>query len=147
MTTLQTRRPGSMPQWQRMAFWPAVVICSFSGLSYLIAREFFSSHSFFGNSKILAAHGVSAYFIVFLLGSMATGHVRLGLRLRKNRLSGVGNLIAMSLLVITGWGLYYGPEEIRDGVVLLHWLCGSMFLLILFWHLIPKNQQTPLNAK
>ena len=87
--------------------------------------------SLLGDRSVLTVHGISAGWAVFLLGTVAVGHIRVGWVLRKNRLSGVGNAAALGLLTLTGWGLYYGTEEMRDLTVLAHWSLGLGFVAVL----------------
>lgn len=134
MTNL--RRPGTMPRWQRGAFWLGMGLCCVSGLSYLLGHEFLMATSLLGHRTMLTLHGISAGLAVFLLGTVAVGHIRVGWILRKNRASGVGNVFALSLLILTGWGLYYGSEEIRDFTVLAHWLLGLGFVVVLSLHVV-----------
>ena len=131
------RRPGRMPLWQRVAFWLGMGLCCLSGLSYWLGREFYIATGWLGHRAVLMAHGVSAGVAVFVLGTIAAGHIRVGWILKRNRVSGVGNLVTWSLLALTGWGLYYGSEEIRDLTVLAHWVLGLAFVGALSWHLMP----------
>ena len=130
------RRPGTMPHWQRWAFWLGMGLCCISGLSYLLGREFFIATSLLGDRSVLTVHGISAGWAVFLLGTVAVGHIRVGWILRKNRLSGVGNAATLGLLTLTGWGLYYGTEEMRDLTVLAHWSLGLGFVAVLGLHVV-----------
>lgn len=130
------RRPGTMPRWQRSVFWLGMGGCGISGISYLLGHTFFIAPAWLGHRTVLTLHGISAELAVFLLGTLAVGHIRVGWILRKNRLSGVGNIVALSLLTFTGWGLYYGSEELRDLTVLAHWGIGLAFVTVLALHLI-----------
>jgi hypothetical protein len=59
--------------------------------------------------------------------------------LQKNKATGIGNIATLSLMILTGLGLYYGSEEIRELAVLLHWIAGLVFLTVLTMHLVPFN--------
>ena len=48
----------------------------------------------------------------------------------------------LAVLVISGALLYYGPEEIRDGVINTHWLVGSLFFTIFIFHAFSKLRST-----
>jgi hypothetical protein len=135
--TKEGRRPGCMPRWQRWAFWLGMGLCLLSGTSYWLGREMFIGTAWLGHRNMLSLHGISAGLAVFLLGTVAVGHIRVGWILRKNRLTGVGNVVALSLLVLSGWGLYYGPEAWRDGTVLAHWVLGLGFAGVLAAHVMP----------
>ena len=133
----EIRRPGRMPRWQRWSFWFGMGLCIASGISYWLGREMFVATGWLGHRNVLSLHGISASLAVFLLGTIAVGHIRVGWILRKNRLSGVGNVVVLSVLVLTGWGLYYGPEETRDVTVWVHWLLGLGFVGVLCAHVKP----------
>ena len=138
MTIKQIHRPGAMPRWQRWSFWIGMGLCCFSGLSYLLGHEFFMAPEILSHRRMLTLHGIAAGVAVFLLGTIAVGHVRVGWILRKNKLTGMSNIIVLGLLVLTGWGLYYGSEEMRDLTVSGHWISGLMFIIALSLHLAPS---------
>ena len=135
--TREVRRPGRMPRWQRWSFWFGMGLCLLSGTSYWLGREMVIATAWLGHRNMLSLHGMSAGLAVFLLGTVAVGHIRVGWILRKNRLSGVVNVVTLGLLAMTGWGLYYGPEELRDATVLLHWVLGLGFAGVLAAHVMP----------
>lgn len=135
--TQDARRACRMPRWQRWSFWLGMGLCLLSGTSYWLGRELFVATAWLGHRNLLSLHGISAGLALFLLGTLAVGHIRLGWILRKNRLSGVVNVVTLGLLAMTGWGLYYGPEELRDATVLLHWVLGLGFAGVLAAHVMP----------
>lgn len=133
------RRPGTMPRWQRWTFWWVAGLCLCSGLGYLLGHEFVLGPKWWSHRNMLSIHGVFAGLMLFVLGTIATGHIRVGWMLRRNRLTGVGNVLAMILLALTGWGLYYGSEEVRDFAVWLHWVVGLVLVGLLCLHLKPRS--------
>jgi hypothetical protein len=137
MTVRHTRQTGKMPQWQRWSFWLVISICCLSGIFYLVGSELLTSPSILHNRKVITTHGLSAYLAVFVFGTISVGHIRLGWILRKNKATGIGNIVTLILMTLTGLGLYYGSEEIRDLAVLLHWISGLGFLAVLTLHLVP----------
>ena len=136
MTGLNTRLAGKMPRWQRWTFWLVMSTCCLSGICYLVGSEFLTSLSILTSRKVITTHGVTACLAVFVFGTISMGHIRLGWILRKNKATGIGNIATLSLMVLTGLGLYYGSEEIRDLAVLLHWIAGLMFLPALTLHVV-----------
>lgn len=137
MTGRNTRLAGKMPAWQRWSFWLVMSTCCLSGICYLVGSEFLSSPSILTSRKVITTHGVTACLAVFVFGTISMGHIRLGWILRKNKATGIGNIVTLSLMILTGLGLYYGSEEIRDLAVLLHWISGLGFLVVLALHLVP----------
>ena len=137
MTARNTRLAGKMPTWQRWSFWLVMSTCSLSGICYLVGNEFLTTPSILTSRKVITTHGVTACLAVFLFGTISAGHIRVGWILRKNKATGIGNIVTLSLMILTGLGLYYGSEEIRDLAVLLHWIFGLVFLVVLTLHLVP----------
>lgn len=139
MAILKFRTPGSMPTWQRWSFGLVFSVCFLSGLIYLMGNEGMPIALMIGHRELMTTHGISSSLLVFLLGTIFVGHVKVGWILKKNTTTGVGNLLVLSLLTITGWGLYYGSENLRDTTVLLHWTLGIGMALLLSLHLLPHH--------
>ena len=139
MTGRSTRQAGKMPRWQRWTFWLVMSTCCLSGICFLVGSEFLTSPSILTSRKVITTHGVTACLAVFVFGTISMGHIRLGWILRKNKATGIGNIVTLSLMILTGLGLYYGSEEIRDQAVLLHWISGLGFLAVLTLHLVPSQ--------
>ena len=128
------RRLGLMPRWQRLLTWFGLALCALSGSAYLIGHEFNVLVQQLGNHSILVVHGASAALVIFILGAVATVHIKAGLVARKSLISGFAQLFAIVLLVNTGLLLYYGSEEIRDLTILSHWIFGLIFTPIFVFH-------------
>jgi hypothetical protein len=127
-------RPGLMPLWQRLFSWISLLICSFSGMSYTLGHQFSLSRLTLGNHLVLAIHGISAMAAIIALGSILPVHLKVGLNSKKSLISGLSQLGLMLFLVITSGLLYYGPEDIRDPVVLFHWVSGLIFISFFLFH-------------
>jgi len=127
-------RLGHMPRWQRLLTWFGLALCALSGSAYLIGHEFNVLVQQLGNHSILVVHGASAALVIFILGTIATVHIKAGLVARKSLISGFAQLFALTLLVNTGLLLYYGSEEIRDLTILSHWIFGLIFTPIFVFH-------------
>ena len=120
-------RLGKMPAWQRFFVISSMLACSMSGSLYLLGHEFQIQRSLLGNRHILAAHGVFAILATLALGSVLSFHLKAGIQSKKKWLSGFSQLSFLGILLITGVLLYYGPANIRDEVVLTHWVVGLVF--------------------
>ena|SRR6266496_572504 len=84
----------------------------------------------------LRVHGATAMLFLVLLGSLLRGHVRGGWRLRRNRFTGAVLLAFNTVLVVTGYGLYYaGGEQVRPWISRIHWLAGLATPAIIAWHI------------
>lgn len=130
-------RPGRMPRWQRWGVTLGMSACALSGLLFLLGQEFDVASNLLGGRYMLTVHGVSANLAVFLFGTVVVGHVRVGLSFRRQLFTGISNLLALSVLMVSSWLLYYGSEAWRDDTVCVHWVVGLLFIIILFAHLMP----------
>jgi len=127
-------RLGKMPNWQRMFVICGMMTCSITGLIYLMGHQFHIQRSSLGSHHILAAHGIAAMLSTLALGSVLPFHIKAGYKSKKQWWSGFSQLVFLTVLLISGALLYYGPEEIRDGVIDTHWIVGLLFFIIFIWH-------------
>ena len=141
-------RLGKMPTWQRSFVIGGMLACSISGGLYLIGHDFQIQRSTLGNHNVLALHGIFAMIATLALGSVLPFHLKAGLKSKKKWLSGFSQLSFLAILLITGALLYYGPAEIRDSVVITHWMVGLMFFTIFLLHgLMRLSSLRDLTAK
>jgi Na+/melibiose symporter-like transporter len=129
-------RLGKMPSWQRSFVICGMMTCSITGLMYLLGHQFYFQRSILGAHSILAAHGIAAILASLALGSVLPFHIKAGYKSRRQLWSGFSQLGFLAVLLISGALLYYGPEEIRDGVIDTHWIVGLLFSVIFVWHSI-----------
>ncbi|MBU3556896.1 hypothetical protein ICN18_04560 [Polynucleobacter sp. Ross1-W9] len=128
-------RLGKMPSWQRSFVIYGMMACSITGLMYLLGHQFHIQRSTLGTHTILAAHGIAAMLATLALGSVLPFHIKAGYKSKKQWWSGFSQLGFLFALLITGGMLYYGPEELRDGVINVHWIIGLLFAIIFLLHL------------
>jgi cation transport ATPase len=81
-------------------------------------------------------HGAFAFAAVFIAGAIITVHARLGWRARRNRATGLATLVLAGLLIASGYGLYYGGEELRPAVRLAHLIGGFAAIGIVVLHVV-----------
>ena len=129
-------RLGKMPSWQRNGVLIGMLSCSITGLAYLLGHEFQVQRTLLGQHSILAWHGISAMLATMALGSVLPFHLKAGLKSKRKLFSGLSQLAFLGTLVFSGALLYYGPEEIREEVVLTHWIIGLVFLAIFLLHAV-----------
>lgn len=134
-------RLGKMPGWQRMFVIFGMMICSLSGLIYLMGHQFHIQRSIFGTHSILAAHGITGLLATLALGSVMTFHLKAGYKSRRKWVSGFSQLSFLAVLLISAALLYYGPEEIREATVDTHWITGLLFFMIFILHAFSKLQR------
>jgi len=131
-------RLGKMPRWQRTFVICGMMTCSITGLMYLLGHQFQFQRSTLGTHGVLAAHGVAALLAILAFGSVLPFHIKAGYRSRRQLWSGFSQLGLLAALLISGALLYYGPEEIRDGVIDAHWVVGILFFAIFILHAFTK---------
>jgi hypothetical protein len=127
-------RLGKMPSWQRSFVIYGMMTCSITGLIYLAGHQFQIQRAILGTHSILAAHGIAAMLATLALGSVLPFHIKAGYKSRRQWWSGFSQLGFLAVLLISGALLYYGPEEMRDGVINTHWIVGLLFSMIFMWH-------------
>jgi hypothetical protein len=84
---------------------------------------------------LLMLHGGAAMLFLLLLGALVALHVRVGWRLRNNRVSGAVMLTSNALLIPTAFGLYYaGSETLRRWTGDIHIAVGLGLPVLLALH-------------
>jgi hypothetical protein len=129
-----TKRLGTMPVWQKHFVQITMFSCSLTGIVYLLGHEFHIERSVLGAHSVLAWHGIAAILATIALGSVLPFHLKAGWKSKRKLWSGVSQLTFLATLLISGSLLYYGPEEIRDGVIATHWMMGVAFFAIFLLH-------------
>jgi len=127
-------RLGKMPGWQRSFVIYGMLACSITGMMYLLGHQFQIQRSMLGTHSILAAHGIAAILATLAIGSVLPFHIKAGYKSRKQLWSGFSQLGILAALLISGALLYYGPGEIRDVVIDIHWMVGLLFFTIFIQH-------------
>ena len=142
-----TSRLGKMPAWQRYFVFIGILSCSLTGIAYLLGHEFHIERTVLGAHSVLVWHGIAAMAATMALGSVLPFHLKAGLKSRRKLWSGLSQLAFLTILLASGALLYYGPEEIRDSVIEIHWMIGLTFFVIFLLHGVYAKNLTSLNAK
>jgi len=133
-------RLGKMPSWQRSFILSSFFLCALSGLVYFFFPQlqlyFFIPASRF----ILATHGISASFVLIVLGLVLPVHLKAGWLAKSNRLSGVFQIVCLLTLIGSGFLLYYGPESLRDLTLMTHYVFGFLFIGFFLSHLFIRRK-------
>jgi hypothetical protein len=129
-----TNRLGKMPVWQKYFVQIGILSCSLTGTVYLLGHEFHIERAVLGTHSVLAWHGIAAVLATIALGSVLPFHLKAGLKSQRKLWSGLSQLAFLATLLVSGALLYYGPEEIRDGVIATHWMIGIAFFAIFLLH-------------
>ena len=140
-----TNRLGKMPTWQKHFVQIAILSCSLTGLVYLLGHEFHIKRALLGTHSVLAWHGIAAVLASIALGSVLPFHLKAGLKSKRKLWSGLSQLAFLAALLVSGGLLYYGPAEIRDGVIATHWMIGIAFFAIFLIHGVYAKKTTVIN--
>jgi len=127
-------RLGKMASWQKYFVLTGMLICSSSGIAYLLGSQFSLQKEWLGTHSVLSVHGMTAIIATLALGSVLPFHLKVGLKANRKVISGISQLIVLSILTISGALLYYGPVSIRDDIILIHWLTGLLFFSLFTFH-------------
>ena len=123
-----------MPVWQKYFVQIGILSCSLTGTVYLLGHEFHIERAVLGTHSVLAWHGIAAILATIALGSVLPFHLKAGLKSKRKLWSGLSQLAFLAILLVSGALLYYGPAEIRDGVIATHWMIGIAFFTIFLLH-------------
>jgi hypothetical protein len=114
-----------------------------SGSGWLVAHYLLRSPAAFGAGPhpaepwLMRLHGAAVIGFLVAFGALLPGHVVQNWRRRVNRYSGLTMVIAVSLLALTGYGLYYLVDErLRAATSALHWVAGLAASAALVLHLV-----------
>jgi uncharacterized membrane protein len=133
-----TQAPIALLRWQRHAVCASVFALFASGVVWLFvappADGDASSAARAAAAWSLRVHGIVAYAMLVVAGSVLTVHVRLGWNRHRNRWSGSLLVALLLLLAGTGLWLYYGPEAGRNVVSVCHWSIGMALPVWLLLH-------------
>ena len=138
-----TNRLGKMPIWQKYFVQIGILSCSLTGIAYLLGHEFHIERAVLGAHSVLAWHGIAAILASIALGSVLPFHLKAGLKSKKRLWSGLSQLAFLAALLVSGALLYYGPEEIRGGVIATHWMIGITFFAIFLLHGVYSKKLLP----
>jgi cation transport ATPase len=114
-----------------------------SGALWLVFDYFISVPGEFGERRHplevwwLRVHGAAAIAFLIVLGTMLPIHIRRAWQLRRNYRTGGVMLSVVTVLVITGYGLYYASgENLRIWISAVHWGIGLFGMAALILHVL-----------
>ena len=85
----------------------------------------------------LKVHGATGFATLFALGAMSVYHVRFAWGLKRNRVAGSVVIAMFTLLIATGYALYYLVNDDTHAIVsLLHWSLGLMLAPMMIVHVV-----------
>jgi len=82
-----------------------------------------------------AVHCAVAFVAVFLLGELASLHIRSGWRRRRNLASGATLVALFVSLCLSAVGVYYfGDENLSRWSSMIHSAAGLLLVVVVLWH-------------
>ena len=129
--------------WHRRLIYAVFGVMCATGVLWLLFHTFVRISTPFGDgphgleSWWLKLHGLAAMMGLLVLGSLIFTHVRYAWKARRNIASGIVLLISNIVLVATGYALYYfGGEQTRPMISLIHWGVGVALVLVMVAHIV-----------
>lgn len=124
-----------------------------SGVLWLLLHYFFRVDGDFGpeahplEAWSLRLHGLMAMLALVAVGSLATNHVRLAWKRRKNLRTGLAMLAMTVWLGASGYALYYFVSEANEAwLPLTHWIAGLALPLAGWVHVRRGRRRPPRRA-
>ena len=123
-------RKGKLPAFHKYSVYAVLIFCGLTGIAYLVGQELNYLHDWLANRNVLILHGISAFAILIVIGSVLPNHVKISWRAGKNRVTGMLMGSVVLILTTSALFLYYGSEESRDTAIWSHWVAGiSVFIM------------------
>jgi hypothetical protein len=120
-----------LERWHRRCVYASWALLILSGAAWLLARYYLRPVGQFGETIhplepwAMKVHGAAAMAVLFFLGSLLNGHIRRALKSGRNLATGWSMVVAMVVLIVTGFGLYYvAGEGGRTVWSVVHWIAG-----------------------
>jgi len=131
----------------RTALYGAFTVLFLTGAAWSVLDDGFAWLGYGGDGNpispiLLDIHGGAAMLALLVLGSLFPQHVKWAWSGGMNRVTGGLMLSTQSLLVLTGYALYYaGDDGVRSVASGLHLAIGLGFPAILLWHIIEGRRR------
>lgn len=140
---MSSRRPTRLSPWQEGAVYVSLGLLAVSGLAWLSLDQWVRVAGEFGPERhpaehiALIVHGIAAYGLLIVVGSLLPVHVQPGWRIGRNRGSGLVLGAVLIILTASALGLYYVGDEIaRHWTSIAHWLVGLALVPLLIFHAV-----------
>ena len=125
-----------IPLIQRYSMYLVWLILAFTGAYFAYSQDWKMQDPSELTVNILKSHGISAAIFLIIFGSLLSVHIKLALQFNRNLVTGLGMLSLMIVLIITGTGLYYSPEQWHENVKWAHIWIGFISVLWLPLHIM-----------
>ena len=114
-------------------------------LHYFVPASSEIDNAFHSATKwMLNLHGAAAMATLIALGTLLPYHVKFAWRARRNRRTGSTLLVTLTVLIVSGYGLYYiGDERLRAWTSYSHLWVGLVLPLFLASHVARGKRRNP----
>jgi hypothetical protein len=131
-----------LPRIQRWLVYASSALLVITGLAWAFVHYFGdaagldSRAALAFNASMMKLHGGAAMAALIVIGALLPHHVPGGWTAKLNRKSGVTTLVVASMLVLTGYLLYYtGDETYREFASYFHLGAELAFAALLIFHI------------
>jgi len=115
---------------QKRALYLATTLLWLSGAIWLYLLETDPARPLW-----MRLHGAAAMVFLMVFGTLLMQHVPAGWRQGEQRLSGVSLIATYSVLIVTGWMLYYlAGDQVRYWTGKTHAILGLVLPLLIYIH-------------
>ena len=146
-------RSARLARWQIMLLTISGSILWLSGAAWLLLHYYGQVEGEFGPETnplepwFLRLHGLALIPALLGFGGLFIVHIPKGWNDRSQRIAGVALTILFSVLILSGYMLYYvGDEAVRDWTSISHWVIGLGSPLIFIWHYLGRNARKAKRA-
>jgi hypothetical protein len=140
-----------LPRSQRWLVYATSALLVITGLAWAFVHYFGDAAGFDSraalafNASMMKLHGGAAMAALIVIGALLPHHVPGGWTAKLNRKSGLTTLVVASMLVLTGYLLYYtGDETYRASASYVHLGAGLVFAVFLAFHVLNRLIITPV---
>jgi hypothetical protein len=125
--------------WQKSSVFASMTIVAVSGIAWWGLHDLILDEPGDITRILLMLHGVSAYVLLVVVGSLIPVHIKMGWRRGHRLASGISMVFALLLLAVTALVLYYGSEETRNLARWLHIGFGMMIVVAFPIHAVVRK--------
>ncbi len=131
----------SLPPRIRWALYLAIATLFGTGTVWWLVQRATTDEALTSGTRallpwLLKIHGGAAMFALVILGVIYPLHIARGWRTRRNRFWGFVLSLATTVLVVTGYLLYYTADEsLRAMVSSIHFWVGLLLPAVIAWHI------------
>ena len=130
-------------RWHRRCVYGSLIVLFVTGVIWLVARNFLRQAGQFGESVnplepyAMKVHGAGAMLMLFFVGSLLNNHIRRALKARRNLVSGWSMITTLTVVTVTGFGLYYLATDTDRAVwSTVHWGIGLILSATIIVHIV-----------